>query len=184
MILLPRVNRIGLFGIILFAAGTAAMAQEPSLEQIPGLREQAVVLDIVSRVVEQNQQEVWKENNSRVTIPGRPVGLKLVGANVVVLVQFTPYPNFGADGSAMLVAQVQIWINIPNQGVRYQTTMQTIPLKYGEQIYFFPLGSMDSQDDARIEIQLELRPYTGADTDPSAGQDRAAPEEPGNEIPK
>jgi hypothetical protein len=168
-------RKIGLFGIILFAAGAAAIAQEPSLEEIPGLKDRAVVLDIVSRVIEQDQQEVWNSANSKVTIPGRPVGLKLVGANVVVLVQFTPY--FGADGNAVLVAQGQIWINIPNQGIRYQTTMQTIPLQYGEQIYFFPLGSMTSQDDARIEIQLELRPYTG--TDP----DQMAPPVTGNELP-
>jgi hypothetical protein len=168
---------MGLFGIILFAAGAAAIAQEPSLEEmLPGLKDRAVVLDIISRVVEQNQKEVWNSANSKVTIPGRPVGLKLVGANVVVMVQFTPY--FGADGNAVLVAQGQIWINIPNQGIRYQTTLQTIPLKYGEQIYFFPLGSMDSEDDARIEIQLELRPYIGGE----AG-DTVPAVPPGNEIP-
>jgi hypothetical protein len=177
---MPRVGKIGFFGIILFAAGTAVMAQEQSLEKIPGLREQAVVLDIVSRVVEQDQQEVWNSTNSKVTIPGRPVGLKLVGANVVVMVQFTPY--FGADGNAVLVAQGQIWINIPNQGMRYQTTMQTIPLKYGEQIYFFPLGSRDSEDDAHIEIQLELRPYTGdGDAAPAVQAAPVTPKEPGNE---
>ncbi|GHT69454.1 hypothetical protein FACS1894110_18940 [Spirochaetia bacterium] len=171
-------RKMGLFGIILFAAGAAAIAQEPALEELlPGLKDRAVVLDIVSRVVEQNQEEVWKENNSKVTIPGRPVGLKLVGSNVVVLVQFTPYPNFGAEGNAVLVAQVQIWINIPGEGIRYQTTIQTIPLKYGEQIYFFPLGSMNSPEDARIEILLELRPY--AETDLSAPSGQTA----GNELP-
>jgi hypothetical protein len=169
--MLHPVRKMGLFGIILLAAGTAAMAQESSLEKIPGLKEQAVVLDIVSRVVEQNQEEVWNSTNSRVTIPGRPVGLKLVGSNVVVQVQFTPYPNFSSTGNAVLVAQVQIWINIPGEGIRYQTTMQTIPLKYGEQIYFFPLGSMDADDDARIEIQLELRPYAETEPElPAAGE--------------
>jgi hypothetical protein len=177
---MPRAGKISFFGIILFAAGVAAMAQEPSLEKIPGLREQAVVLDIVSRVVEQDRQEVWNSTNSKVTIPGRPVGLKLVGANVVVMVQFTPY--FQADGSAVLVAQGQIWINIPNQGMRYQTTIQTIPLKYGEQIYFFPLGSSDSEGDASIEIRLELRPYTGGGGPiPAVPTDPAAPKEPRNE---
>jgi hypothetical protein len=128
------------------------------------------------------------------------VGLKLVGSNVVVQVQFTPYPNFSAPGNAVLVAQVQIWINIPDEGIRYQTTMQTIPLKYGEQIYFFPLGSMSTQDDARIEIQLELRPYAGKENEavgentapaPSASavpsaplppQNQTAPKASGNEV--
>ncbi|MDR1948257.1 MAG: hypothetical protein LBQ38_02590 [Spirochaetaceae bacterium] len=154
--------------LLFFTAGVSLRAQEPSLEELlPGLKERAVVLDIVARIVEQNQREVWNSVNSKVTIPGRPVGLKLVGANVVVAVQFTPYRR--RDGRNILVAQGQIWINVPNQGIRYQTTMETIPLEYGEQIYFFPLGSLNSQDDAHIEIQLELRPYT---EDPPLAADR------------
>ncbi|GHV62237.1 hypothetical protein AGMMS49587_08510 [Spirochaetia bacterium] len=177
------VHKMGLFGFILLAGAAAAIAQEPSLEEmLPGLKDRAVVLDIVSRVVEQNQEEVWNSTNSKVTIPGRPVGLKLVGANVVVLVQFTPYPNLASEGNAVLVAQVQIWINIPGEGIRYQTTMQTIPLKYGEQIYFFPLGSMNSPEDARIEIQLELRPYTGKEAGGDEAVGGTVSETPGNEI--
>jgi hypothetical protein len=152
-----------LFGSLLFLAVNAAVTpQEPGLEElIPALKDRAVVLDIVSRVVEQNQQEVWISENSRLTIHGRPVALKLVGANVVVAVQFTPY--FRRKGPSILVAQGQIWVNIPNEGIRYQTTIQTIPVEFGEPIYFFPLGPADSQDEARIEIQLELRPYSAGD---------------------
>jgi hypothetical protein len=155
----PRVFRLTLFGSLLLLNAASGAAQELSLEELlPGLKERAVVLSIVSRVVEQNQQEVWNSVNSKVTIPGRPVGLKLVGANIVVAVQFTPYLR--RNGNNILVAQGQIWIDIPNKGIRYQTTMQTIPLEYGEQIYFFPLGSVNSEDEAYIEIQLELRPYS------------------------
>jgi hypothetical protein len=89
------------------------------------------------------------------------VGLKLVGANIVIAVQFTPYLN--PNGNNVLVAQGQIWVNVPNKGIHYQTTMQTMPLEFGEQIYFFPLGGFDSQGESRIEIQLELHPYN-ADT--------------------
>jgi hypothetical protein len=152
-----------LVGSLLFlAANAAVMPQATSLEELlPGLKDRAVVLDIVSRVVEQNQQEVWNSVDSRVTIPGRPVGLRLVGANVVVAVQFTPY--FRRKGHSVLVAQGQIWVNVPNEGIRYLTTIQTIPIEFGEPIYFFPLGPADSLDEARIEIRLELRPYTEAD---------------------
>jgi hypothetical protein len=155
------IRRFAIFGSLFFlAANAGVIAQEPGLEELlPGLKDRAVVLDIVARVIEQNQQEVWNSVNSKVTIPGRPVGLKLVGANVVVAVQFTPY--FRRNGRSVLVAQGQIWVNIPNEGIRYQTTMQTIPLEFGEQIYFFPLGPAVSPDDDRIEIMLELRPYTG-----------------------
>jgi hypothetical protein len=152
-------RRLTLFGSILFLTFRAVHPQEPSLEELlPGLKEQAMVMDIVARVVERNQQVVWDSTNSKVTIPGRPVGLKLVGTNIVVAVQFIPYLR--RSGHNVLVAQGQIWINIPNEGIRYHTTMQTIPLEFGEEIFFFPLGSVDDQDDARIEVKLVLHPYT------------------------
>ncbi|MDR2069363.1 MAG: hypothetical protein LBP71_05790 [Spirochaetaceae bacterium] len=180
----PRIQRITLFGSLLFlAAGAMVSSQESFLEQmIPGLKEQAVILDIVARVVEQNQEEVWHSVNSKVTIPGRPVGIKLIGENIVVVVQFTPYLGMGNKGHNMLVAQGQIWVNVPDEGIRYQTTMQTIPLEYGEQIYFFPLGRVDTQNEARIEIQLEIRPYS-EDDGGAVEEDPSAPEAGGIETP-
>ncbi|MDR1985858.1 MAG: hypothetical protein LBP88_02660 [Treponema sp.] len=151
-------RRVTLFGSLLFLAARGP-AQEPSLEELlPALKERAVVLDIIARVVEKTQQEVWHSFNSKVTIPGKPVSLKLVGTNILVVVQFTPYLR--RDGNNLLVAQGQIWIDIPNQGIHYQTTIQSIPLEFGEQIYFFPLGSVNAQDEAHIEIQLVLHPYS------------------------
>jgi len=142
-------------------AQAAINAQDNALEELPGLRERAVVMRIVSRIVEQNQQVVWNSENTRVTIPGRPVGLKLVGENLIVAVQFTPFLR--ANGQHILVAQGQIWINIPNQGVSYNTTMQTIPIEFNEQVYFFPLGSMNTKDEgSSIEIQLIMEPYSGS----------------------
>jgi hypothetical protein len=169
-------NTVTVFGSLLFL--TAGLnAQEFSLEKLfPRLKEQAVVLDIIARIVEQNQEEVWNSVNSKVTIPGRPVGLKLVGANIVVAVQFTPYLR--QNGNNMLVAQGQIWVDVPNEGIRYQTTLQTIPLKFGEQIYFFPLGSVPSRNEAHIEIQLELHPYTDDDALPSDSPENPSPDTP------
>jgi hypothetical protein len=145
-------------GALFVAAAGTVIPQELSLEElVPALKEQAVKMAIVARVVEQNQEEVWNSVNSKVTIPGRPVGMKLVGNNIVVAVQFTPYRQ--RNGRNILVAQGQIWIDVPNQGIRYQSTMETIPLEYGEQIYFFPLGSGKNPDEPRIEIQIEINPY-------------------------
>jgi hypothetical protein len=166
-----------LSSLLFLAANTAVLPQEPGLEELlPALKDRAVILDIVSRVVEHNQQEVWNSVNSRVTIPGRPVGLRLVGANVVVAVQFTPY--FRRKGHSVLVAQGQIWVNVPNEGIRYLTTMQTIPIDFGEPIYFFPLGPADSPEDARIEIRLELRPYAASEEGKAAGGDSTDPGKP------
>ena len=144
--------------ILFFTVRAIPYAQENPLEEFPGLRERAVVMHIVSRIVEENQEVVWDSENTRVTMPGRPVGIRLLGSDLGVSVQFTPFLRQG--GRHILVAQGQIWINIPNEGISYYTIMQTIPLEFREQIYFFPLGSVRSQDEAHIEIQLVLEPYS------------------------
>jgi hypothetical protein len=154
-------------GLLLIIGIKGAMAQEAEIpadpqtqqdiQMLPGFKDQAVVLDIQARVIEQNLMEIWNESHRRVTIPGRPVGIKMVGANVVVAAQFVPYLR--RRGQNILVAQGQIWIEIPGQGIRYQTTMQTIPLAFNEPVYFFPLGSSEHSNEARIEIVLTMRSY-------------------------
>ena len=122
----------------------------------PRFRGRALVLEINARVVERDETVVWNESHKKTTLPGRPVGIKLVGSNLVVVAQFTPYVR---RGEKFLVAQGQIWMEVPDQGIRYHTSMQTIPLKFHEPIYFFPLGPQGSEDTARIEVMLTLYPY-------------------------
>ena len=157
-------NKISFPLLVLFLTIRSTLIAQESplselpLELLPGLRERTVVMRIVSRIVEQNQEVVWDSENERVTLPGRPVGLRLVSSDLVVVVQFTPFLR--ASGRHTLVAQGQIWINVPNEGISYRTTMQTIPLEFREQVYFFPLGSAKTPDEARIEIQLTMEPYS------------------------
>jgi len=124
---------------------------------IPRFRGRALVLDIDARLVERDKTVIWNESHQKTTLPGRPVGIKMVGTNLVVVAQFTPYVRRGVQ--KFLVAQGQIWMEVPGQGIRYHTSMQTIPLEFGEPIYFFPLGQQDAGDAARIEVMLTLYPY-------------------------
>jgi hypothetical protein len=142
---------------LLFCLASVICAQESPFLELPGLRERALIMHIVSRIVEENENVVWNSENMKVTIPGRPVGLKLLGEDLVVAVQFTPFLR--SNGHLTLVAQGQIWKNVPNEGISYSTTMQTIPLEFREQVYFFPLGSIKDPAEAHIEIQLVLEPY-------------------------
>jgi hypothetical protein len=153
----------------IFAAVHAANvgAEEPDSQAVsndsphqgffPRFRGRALVLEINARVVERDETVVWNESHQKTTLPGRPVGIKLVGSNLVVVAQFTPYVRRGVQ--KFLVAQGQIWMEVPGQGIRYYTAMQTIPLKFGEPIYFFPLGPQGAEDTARIEVMLTLYPY-------------------------
>jgi hypothetical protein len=119
------------------------------------LRGRQVMLDIQARVLERDLSVSWSGSYQKITISGRPVSVKLLGDNIVVIAQFTPYLRRG--GSNFLVAQGQVWISIPGQGVRYQTSMQTISLEFDEQVFFFPLGQMASQGQAIIELSLAIR---------------------------
>lgn len=146
----------------IFTAGIANVclhAQDISQEERikRGLRRRAVVLDIDAKVLGQELAVVWNETSSKITMPGNPVSLKLVGSNVVVVVQFTPFIR--RNGQNVLVAQGQIWIDTPNEGIRYHTSIQTIPLEYNEPIYFFPLGPSPQLDVSFIEIMITVNPY-------------------------
>ncbi|MDR0290651.1 MAG: hypothetical protein LBI06_06930 [Treponema sp.] len=169
----------GLLGFCIFALASAAIAQaedassgdradshaatapatgDSRMHGPPRFRGRTLMLDINARVIEQNQTVIWNEAHQKTTIPGHPVGIKIVGANIIVVAQFTPYIRRGGV-QKFLVAQGQIWMDIPEQGIRYHTSMQTIPLEFGESIYFFPLGPQRDEDAACIEVMLTLYPY-------------------------
>jgi hypothetical protein len=65
-----------------------------------------------------------------------------------------------------MVAQGQVWIEVPDEGLKYHTSIQTVPVNFNEPIYFFPLGQANLMDDAVIEIMLIMKPY--GDTQPGA----------------
>jgi len=151
-----------LLGVFLFLVARAGIyAQDlPQPSQLHHrFRGRALIIDINARVLEQNQEVIWNETHERITIPGNPVGMKLVGSNLVVAVQFTPFIR--SRGGNILVAQGQIWIEVPDEGIRYHTSIQTIPLEFNEPIFFFPLGPDRQENNAFIEIMLTMKQYRG-----------------------
>jgi len=144
-----------LFGVFfIFSASINVKAQE---QQASAVRRGELIIDINARVLDDAQAVIWHETKQKVTIPGNPVGIQLVGSNIVVSVQFTPFIR--RDNGNVLVAQVQIWINDPERGINYYTSIQTIPIDFNEPIYFFPLGA-SQQISSAIEIILTVNPYT------------------------
>ena len=150
-------RRISFLSVLFLFATTVCIEAQPhhaNTGMMPGFKRQALVLDINARVLE-NEEVIWDESNQKITIPGTPVSLRLVGSNVIVVMQFTPFIR--RSGSVM-VAQGQIWITDPEKGVSYYTSIQTIPMEFNEPIYFFPLGT-SSQLNSSLEIKLTVKPY-------------------------
>jgi hypothetical protein len=165
------IRLVALISLLLFTPCAAVVqAQEKDTSQIslpsgdspmknllPRFGGRAIIMDIEARILD-NSIITWSETNKKTTIPGRPVEVKLIGENLVVVVRFTFIRN-NSGGQKLLVAQGQVWITDPKQGIRYQASVQTIPLEFNEPIYYFPLGPLKSENGASIEVMLTLRPY-------------------------
>jgi len=156
--------------LILFAVSIPASAQnrpgrgDEVTQSVPEqLRRRSLIIDIESRVLGEDKKVVWSENNNQVVMSGNPVVVQLLGSNIKVSVQFTPFIQ--RDGNA-LVAQGEIWIVDSKNKVTYYTSIQTIPMEYGEKIYYFPLGAAEHLNPS-IEMVVTVTPETGRNRRPA-----------------
>jgi hypothetical protein len=145
------------FGVII----PAIHAQETAL------KDQQVVLDITTRVAQQ-QKVTMNSTSSFTTMSGKPVSVRLEGKNTLIVVHFIPF--LSDKGEHLLVTQSQIIANVPGEGGRGQTAIQSMPVKFGEQVFFLPLGDVEP----RIEMQIALRPYTDKDAETAIPARRGA----------
>jgi len=156
-----------LFGaFFIISASLGIYAQDSKGELSEMVKKRTVVMNIDARVLGEENAVVWNETHRKLAIPGSPVGIKLVGSNVVVEVQFTPYIR--KEGS-VLVAQGQIWYTEPGKGISYYTSIQTIKLEFGEPIYFFPLGK-SNQFNSSIEIIITVNRNTSANAETASSK--------------
>jgi hypothetical protein len=154
--------------VILFALGLVSVAaQDNGLERffededLESLIDEALQLQITAKVLPPDQQPVWNSQSKKVTIPGRSVAVRLVGNNIRIDVVFTPYQEEG--GTLLLVAQGQVWFSeAPNAKTTYLTTIQSIPVSWGEKVLFFPLGfssELSKTSTFNIQLEVEIYPY-------------------------
>ena len=135
-------------------AGSVLNAQEhqtAGTRMEHGLRRRALEININAKAFDDEQAVIWEQNEKRIALPGNPVGIKLVGSNLVVAVQFTPFIRRQGN---VLVAQGQIWIDNPGSGVSHYTSIQTIPMNFNEPVYFFPLGTSNSSIEIIVTVNL------------------------------
>lgn len=138
------IRALALAGALLLAlpAGMVeAQELEDELEETLNLiLDKALSVHIVARITEGNRETVWNMELTRVTISGRAVTVRMEGSNLVVLAEFTPYRE--SDDSILLVAQGQTWISHEGEDdVVYHPTFQSLPVRIGEPVVFFPLGA-------------------------------------------
>ncbi len=136
------------------------LAAQGSDDSLNALLEGALEISITARIVDEDQnEEVWNMNVTRVTIGGRSVSVQMEGSNIRVLAEFTPY--WENDEELLLVAQGQTWIqNTGDEKPEYRTAFTTLPVRLGEPILFLPLGAghlpVDTARFGRLNIELEI----------------------------
>jgi hypothetical protein len=154
--------------VVLLALGLVSVgAQDNDLERffededLESLIDEALQLQITAKVLPADQQPVWNSQSKKLTIPGRSVAVRLVGDNIRIDVVFTPYQE--ESGNLLLVAQGQVWFSeAPDAKTTYLTTIQSIPVSWGEKVLFFPLGFSSELTQAstlNIQLEVEIYPY-------------------------
>ena len=152
-----------LFTLCLVSLGAQAGDLERYFENedLDTLIDRILELQITATVLPPDQQPVWNSQSKKVTIPGRSVAVRLLGDNIRIDVIFTPYQE--ESGSLLLVAQGQVWFSeAQDANTTYLTTIQSIPVSWGEKVLFFPLGFSDEIAGAstfNIKLEVEIHPY-------------------------
>lgn len=141
------------------------------------LQDEALSVHITARITQDGNETVWDMDLSRVTISGRAVTVRLDGSNVVVVARFTPYQE--AEDSILLVAQGETWVTAEGQdNTRYRTSFKSLPVRLGESVVFFPLGTNEVNMDVdaeqygsfNIELEVQIVRYPGSEAEAEAAE--------------
>ncbi len=102
-----------------------------------------------------SQKILWSTEVNKITVPGRDVNISLEGNNARLEIQFVVYPADSAH--TIIAAQSETWF-----GDHYNSALTSFPLKYGEEIHYYPLGrSVEEMKDKPVEIVVKFKviPY-------------------------
>lgn len=166
-------------------AQEAAAPPEPgSVAAIPStLLDEALVVSIGASLARPDEAPSWQAKDVKYTIPGTSVSIKLFGSDVAVVITMTPYDR--REGGILLVAQGQVWYKETGETLRYRTTVETLPVAYGERVFFYPFGTTpESGAPLRVDLVIErYRDKPAAQTATAAASTKASPPASSEAIP-
>jgi hypothetical protein len=135
----------------------ALPAESGSLAAIPSaLMSETLTVDIVASVGKKAGPPSWEARETKYTIPGSAVSLKLIGTDVAILITVTPYKM--KEGGLLLLAQGQVWYKEGDAGIRYRTTVDTLTVHFGERVLFYPFG-VQADGDSPLRVELVMDKY-------------------------
>lgn len=112
---------------------------------------------ISGSAAESSRAVLWGDTLERNLPFAAPLDVRLVGKNVVALIQIVPIELRAAIID--LIIQGQVWVKMPDDSLSFKTTVQTLSLPLGSRLYFYPLG-VDTKTGAPIavEIRVDIQP--------------------------
>ncbi|TFG63991.1 MAG: hypothetical protein E4H36_04180 [Spirochaetales bacterium] len=147
------------FLILVFLSILSLPADEIS-DLLKLLDNNAYSVHVIARVIQQNDVSVWDMEITKLTISGKTITVRLNGDNLRATAELTPYKQ--SDNSILLVAQGQVWITSPgDQNAKYSSTIQSLPIRAGDKVYFYPLGvsKKEKEPPFSIELEIQVTPY-------------------------
>ena len=109
----------------------------------------------ISVIYPSGEERLWETEVNKITIPGRGISVGLEGENGRLEVVFTLYPD--REQQLMLAARCRTWFSGD-----YKSTLISLPIVYGEDLDYYPLGRAggeDSENPMEILVRITVRPY-------------------------
>jgi hypothetical protein len=147
--------------LLFFSLLAPATQEQETGEALEGLIDEALRINIVARVLPPQEKPVINMEDSKLTIPGRPVAVRFVGENILINATLTPY--LIGENRLLLVAQGQVWFSEPQaeKTVKYLSSLKSMSVRLGEKIVFFPLGvprNVSESNAFNLELEIEIVP--------------------------
>jgi len=96
----------------------------------------------------------WGQTITQVTQGAAPLDVKILGTNIVVLMQIFPVET--SPTKVSFLVQGQVWAKMPDNSLSYKTTIQTLSLAYGSRLYYYPLG-IDAKAGAPLAVEIQVK---------------------------
>jgi hypothetical protein len=138
------------------AAVNLSAQDETSELPLPGdVVEKSLYVIVGTRIVGETVND-FQNSFYRLTLPGKPVTIKVRARDGRIIIHFTPYLT-GGD-YYVLFAQNEIWAK-PAEGesLQYFTSFSSIPLHFGDKAIFYPMGKKEKGE--YIQMIVVIVPY-------------------------
>ena len=121
--------------------------------------DQLLYVHIIVTMIPPGNKNAWTRQETRYTIPGKAVLVKIEGKTIKFDGSFVP---FKMERKYNLVAMSQIWIKTDDSDkMKFMSTFKMVTFSPGEKIFYYPLGLPTDEEKPfySIKIEIDIIPY-------------------------